>query len=103
MKTKQLYISEKDDSMVSIEIRTPDEVVGEFFAEETLLSTMEGKSIFKLICSEFGHKFSFHAVNLPTANMMLNEWCNYQSFNPVDFKVEETQDTSRIHDEYFTN
>ena len=60
-------------------------------------------SIFKLICSEFGHKFSFHAVNLPTANMMLNEWCNYQSFNPADFKVEETQDTSRMHDEYFTN
>jgi len=51
------------------------------------------QKIFKLICKSFGHKFSFHAVNLPTEKMLKNEWCNYQSFNATDFSVEETTDT----------
>jgi len=65
------------------------------------MKNYENYSIYKLICNCFGHKFSFHAVNLPTANMMKKEWCNYHSFNPTDFKVEETTNTQRIHDEYF--
>lgn len=65
-------------------------------------NNFESYAIFKLICKTFGHKFSFHAVNLPTANMMKNEWCDYQSFNRADFSVEETTDSKWMHDEYFS-
>ena len=62
----------------------------------------ENYAIFKLICKAFGHKFSFHAVNLATAEAMKREWGDYQSFNAADFSVEETTDSKRIHDEYFS-
>ncbi len=63
----------------------------------------EIKKYFKLICETFGHKFSFEADCITNAENMKNEWCNYHSYNPVNFSVEETTDSKWIHNEYFNN
>lgn len=59
------------------------------------------QKIYKLLCKDFGHKFSFHAEDDNEALDKKNEWCNYHSFNNRDFMIEETTDTKWIHDEYF--
>lgn len=56
--------------------------------------------IYKLICSEFGHKFSFNAKDSQDAESKKRAWCRYHSFNHSDFRIEETEDTKWIHNEY---
>ena len=55
---------------------------------------------YKLICSDFGWKFSFTATNESEANYKKIGWCNYHSFDSSKFSIEETTDTNRIHNEY---
>lgn len=56
--------------------------------------------IFKLICNEFGHKFSFHAHDMEEAISKKGGWCYYHRFHPADFQVEETTEEKWMHDEY---
>jgi len=57
--------------------------------------------IFKLICNELGHKFSFHARNIEDATSKAQDWCRYHGFNfRNEYKVEETTDEKWIHNEY---
>ncbi len=69
------------------------------FGEASLY--LDNMKTYKLICATFGHKFSFHAPDINTANQMKIEWCCYHSYNAVDFSVEETTDQKWIHNEYF--
>lgn len=56
--------------------------------------------IYKLICKDFGHKFSFNAKDERDAEMKKNGWCRYHSFDNRDFKVEETTEAKWMHNEY---
>jgi len=55
---------------------------------------------YKLMCSNFGWKFSFNADNEETAVILKNDWCRYQSFDSKEYTIEETTNTNRIHNEY---
>jgi len=56
--------------------------------------------IFKLICKEFGWKFSFTSLNLMEAIIRKNAWCAYHSFEPGDYYLKETINTDRIENDY---
>ena len=55
---------------------------------------------YKLICSDFGWKFSFNALNESEANIKKIGWCHYHSFDHSKFTIEQTTETNRIHNEY---
>lgn len=61
---------------------------------------MKKQKIYKLICKDFGHKFSFNAKDINEANDKKFEWCSYHSFNAKDFSIEETTEEKWMHNEY---
>lgn len=64
-------------------------------------NTMTTTKIFKLICNDFGHKFSFNAQSLTDAISKAKGYCRYHSFSfESEFKVEETTDKKWMHNEY---
>ena len=56
--------------------------------------------IYKVICKEFGHKFSFNAKDENDAERKLSEWVSYHSHLRRDYTLEETTDGKWIHNEY---
>lgn len=56
--------------------------------------------IYKLICPDFGHKFSFNAKDIKEAESKMKDWCLYHSFPFTGYKVEETNDPKWMHNEY---
>ena len=60
-----------------------------------------GSKIYKLICKDFGHMFSFHAKDDTDAMNKKWDWCNYHSHSYQDYRLEETTEEKWIHDEYF--
>lgn len=62
-------------------------------------STVNQK-IYKLICPEFGHKFSFNAANMAEAESKMKDWCLYHSFPFHGYRVEETTEEKWMHNEY---
>ena len=55
---------------------------------------------YKLICNDFGWRFSFNADNEKEAELKKKAWCRYHSFDCNDFRIEETEETKWIHNEY---
>lgn len=58
------------------------------------------QNIYKMICSTFGHKFSFNAKNIQEAEAKKNEFARYHSHNPKDYAVEQTNEEKMMHNEY---
>ncbi len=58
------------------------------------------QKIYKLICKDFGHKFSFNAKNIKDAESKIREWTAYHSHSFSDYTIEETADTKWIHNEW---
>lgn len=58
--------------------------------------------IFKLICKDFGHKFSFNAKDLEEAKSKMMGWLEYHDMlrSKSDFSVEETTDPKWIENSY---
>lgn len=56
--------------------------------------------IYKVICNDFGHKFSFNAVDEKDAESKLSNWLNYHSYFRRDYKLEETTEVKWMHNEY---
>lgn len=56
--------------------------------------------IYKVICSDFGHKFSFNAKDEKDADIKLNKWLSYHSFDKNGYSLQETTEEKWIHNEY---
>ncbi len=58
--------------------------------------------IYKLVCKDFGHRFSFNAKNDEEAESKRIGWLTYQGMlkSRNEFWVEETTDSKWIHNEY---
>lgn len=56
--------------------------------------------IYKVICLDFGHKFSFNAKDNQEAEKKLLSWLRYHSFDRSEYLLEETTELEMIHDEY---
>lgn len=61
---------------------------------------MKTLKIYKVICSDFGHKFSFNAKDEVDAKKKFNNWLNYHSYRCGGFKIEETTEEKYMHNEY---
>ena len=55
--------------------------------------------IFKMMCIDFGHKFSFNAKNQEEANDKVYGYSNYHSMFG-QFYAEETTESKWMHNEY---
>lgn len=55
--------------------------------------------VYKMISKDFGWKFSFNAKNDADAQDKVWDYSDYHSMHG-QFSYEETDDTSRIHNEY---
>lgn len=64
------------------------------------MTTTKSSKIFKMICSTFGHKFSFNAKNIEEAESKKIGYARHHSHNPNDYTVEETTETKMMHNEY---
>lgn len=61
---------------------------------------MKTQKIFKVICNDFGHKFSFNAKDMQDAENKLSAYLNYHGHFRRDYKLEETTEEKWMHNEY---
>ena len=58
---------------------------------------------FAIICTTFGRKFSYNAIDMVDAISKAKDRVHYHSIQFSDFTIEETTRNNDLHNEYIPN